>query len=133
MPRFEQVRQEVMTDSHLKEAYEKFIERIKAGEYPSNELTEDKIIDLCVDLIIERKEGSPHIHRSAVKAEWMRLYELEVEFYFKVLWVVLSEKIGITTLGCLFEYLNAQEQNGLKERLLESYTNTITQDSYDND
>ncbi len=67
MTKFTIVKNEVCTNSVLKEIKELLDKQIKAGEYPQKELTEDKIIQLLIGIMIKHEEKSrrrtPHSSR----------------------------------------------------------------------
>lgn len=79
MSRFEQVVQEVAKDSYLKEWFEKIM--LIIDDYPSAELTEDKIIETVANSMIARSGDDVPKDNDRI-------------FFTKILWVILERTIG---------------------------------------
>ena len=107
MTKFELINQEVKNVLFLQECKKQFDKLIKVGKYPSGELTEDKIFELLIKLIIECKDKEKHQPYS----DGLELSTHDEEFYFKILWVALVENIGFS------EFLDEKEQEKLRRKL----------------
>ena len=95
MSRFEQVAQEVASDSYLREWYDKIMSIL--DDYPQVDLTEDKIIETVANSMITRSGDD-------VPNDDDRI------FFTKILWVTLERTKGN------YEYLpNAEKE--LKQKL----------------
>ena len=106
MSRFDLIQKEFDENTFLKESKQLLLDKIQAGDYPSSELTKEKIIELLAKLIIEQeKSGKQPICGDIDTYEQS---DEQQDFYFKILWVVLVEKIGYK------QFLSQKEINSLK-------------------
>lgn len=106
MSRFDLIQKEFDENTFLKESKQLFLDKIQAGDYPPSELTKEKIIELLAKLIIEQeKSGKQPICGDIDTYEQS---DEQQDFYFKILWVVLVEKIGYK------QFLSQKEINSLK-------------------
>ena len=79
MSRFEQVAQEVASDSYLREWYDKIMSIL--DDYPQVDLTEDKIIETVANSMIARSGDDVPNDNDRI-------------FFTKILWVILERTIG---------------------------------------
>lgn len=106
MSRFDLIQKEFDENTFLKESKQLLLDKIQAGDYPPSELTKEKIIELLAKLIIEQeKSGKQPICGNIDTYEQS---DEQQDFYFKILWVVLVEKIGYK------QFLSQKEINSLK-------------------
>ena len=95
MSRFEQVAQEVASDSYLREWYDKIMSIL--DDYPQADLTEDKIIGTVANKMIARSGNDVPNDNDRIS-------------FTKILWVILERTKGN------YEYLpNAEKE--LKQKL----------------
>ena len=113
MSLFEQVLIEVNSDSYLKECKGLFDKLICEGEYPQEELTENKVIDLLIQIILRREQDNIR-RQTYIQSEYV-LSCRDIAFYWKILWVVLEEHLGI--YRDVSEVQNQELINKLKETL----------------
>ena len=115
LSRFDLVNNEVNNDSYLKEVKSLLKEKINRGEYPPEELTEDKILKLLIEVITERKTRE----RQKIYHIKLELSDSEADFYLKVLWVTLEEQRGD------YQFIGEKELGDLRRKLWEEFENTV--------
>ena len=113
MAAFDLVYREVSTDSYLKEYRWKVEKLIQAGEYPPEELTEGKIIEILCRVIFERKKRSPSPNDGELSDE-------DLEFYWKILWVTLEEQLSN------YQFIEEIERRELQSKLQEAFNHHIS-------
>lgn len=117
MATFTQIEKELADNSFMRECVGKLETAIEKGEYPMQELTEDKIIELLTSIILELEENSARRHFTTN----INIEQVDFDYYFKILWFVLVNNIGTNN------FFSNSEQQTLKSKLVESVKQSLNQ------
>lgn len=117
MATFTQIEKELADNSFMRECVGKLETAIEKGEYPLQELTEDKIIELLTSIILELEENAARKHFTTN----INIERVDFDYYFKILWFVLVNNIGTS------DFLSNPEQRTFKNKLIESVKQSLNQ------